>query len=236
MLALTPLRVRGCLLKMQQPLFRQIAWGSTVVIVIGFFMPWAALDIRETSFEKDVSKHARSSLGKLFHVSGGGQPRWIRHRSGHLPVIPTRVSGAQIPELANRKNVKVATSLVELFTKQRQNVGPMSYAVYLLPGIAIVLAALMAWLGHRRLVAIPIALLCAGIAGVGCWTLFTTNTKAAFAIRIEWGLWASLLAYAVFALAVVASMLPEPMQQRVVQRLSFLRCVDGEKARSSTAT
>lgn len=215
---------------MQQPLFRHVMWGSAAMIVIGFFMPWAALDIRATSFEKDVSKHARHSLGNLFHTSGSREPSWIRHRSGHLPVIPTRVSGAQIPEMANRKNVKVATSLIELFTKQHQNVGPMSYAVYLLPGIAIILAALMTWVGHHRLVAIPVALLCAGISGAGLWTLLTTNTKAAFAIRIEWGLWASLVAYAVFALTVVASTLPESMQQRIAQRVRWRA---GEKNSSS---
>lgn len=236
MLALTPLRVRGCLLTMQQPLFRHVMWGSTAMIVIGFFMPWAALDIRETSFEKDVSRRARSSLGRLFHVGGGGQPSWIRHRSGRLPVIPARVSGAQIPEMANQKNVKVATSLVELFTKQRQHVGSTNCAVYLLPGIAILLTLLMTWFGQRRLVAMLVAFLCAGISGAGLWTRLATNTRAAFAIRIEWGFWATFLAYAVFTLAVAASTLPEPMQQRVVHRLSVLRRVDGEEARSSTAT
>ena len=125
--------------------------------------------------------------------------------TGDLPTlsdIPQQVSGAQIPQMANQKNAKVATSLLELLTRERQQIGLKSYAVYLVPGIALLCGLLLTVVGQRTAVAVGIAAVSLGIAGTGFWKLLTTNTQALFvAIRIGPGLWISLWAYVALALA-----------------------------------
>ena len=170
---------------------------------------------------KQLSAKASQSLSKTFKVKASREPSWIRHRSGREPMIPTKVSGVQVPQLANQKNAKVVMQLVELFTKKREAIGMMSYAVYLVPGIALLCGLLLTRFGEKRPIAIGTAALCAAIAGAGFWKLLTTDTKALFAIAIGPGLWLSLWAYVGLALVAVASALPEQFRgqlSRVTRR------------------
>ena len=125
--------------------------------------------------------------------------------TGDLPSLgdlPKQVSGIQIPQLANQQDAQVAVALIELLTNERQHVGVKSYAVYLLPGIALLCAFLLTWCGRRAPVAIGTAIVCVLVAGVGFWKLLTTNTQALFiAISIGPGLWLSLWAYVGLAVA-----------------------------------
>ena len=105
----------------------------------------------------------------------------------------------------------MATALIELLMNERQHMGAKSYAVYLLPGMALACALLLTFLGTRRVVTIGAAVLCGMIAGVGFWKLLTTNTQTLFiAITIGPGLWLSLWAYAALALAATALSVTKP--------------------------
>lgn len=183
-----------------------LVWLCVAAALIGFVSPWAKLDIRETHLEQSIVVHARKSLGKTF---GAGARTAPKKPAKVLPVIPTRVTGAQIPELANRKNVRVVSQLVELFTTERQDIGWKSYAVYLVPGIALLCGILLTSQGEKRPVLIGTAALCLGIGGGGVWKLLATHAAAQFGIRIEWGLWLSLVAYLGLACAAVVSLFPE---------------------------
>lgn len=145
-------------------------WAGVAAALLGFFLPWATLDIKTTQAEKQIASSVRRSLGKTFKSigrSGSRQSSWIRSKKG-TPIIPTRVSGFQLPQLANRQNVKVVTGLVELSTKQRGHLGLNSYAVYLVPGLAL----LCGWLltargGAARPVAAGVAMVCGAVAVAG---------------------------------------------------------------------
>lgn len=186
------------------------AWVSAAVVVVAFFLPWARLDIRTTALEQQISLSARRSLAKSF-----GTRRAPKTTPKRLATIPSRVTGAQIPVLANRKHVKVATGLVELFTKRREAIGLKSYAVYLVPGLAILCALLLSLSKFRRSAAPTAALLCAAIAVGGFWTLWTTDTRKLYGIVIGEGLWLSLGAYVVLAASAAWLALPSSLLARL---------------------
>ncbi len=187
-----------------------LVWVSVAGTVVGFCWPWAMIDVREPTLVKQLRETTPLSdtiggftkdLGRIaVNIRRGAETI-----AGDLPTlsdIPKQVSGAQIPQMANQQNAQVAIALLELLSRTRQQIGLKSYAVYLVPGIAILCGVLLTFLGGRLVVAIGISLLCAGIAGVGFWKLLTTNTQALFvAITIGRGLWLSLWGYVGLAVA-----------------------------------
>ena len=193
-----------------RPPLKLLVWMSVGGALIGFFLPWAKLElIKETQLEKQFASSARRALAKSFGASKPSRPKQAKS----LPTIPTRVSGFQIPILANRKNVKVITDLTALFTKKKEEVGLKSYAVYLVPGTALLVGMLLTVWGASRPVVIGAGVLCAAVAGTGFWTILTTDLKS-MSLRIEWGLWISLLAYVGLAFAALVSSLPDDAQER----------------------
>ncbi len=118
-----------------------------------------------------------------------------------LKDIPTQVSGAQIPRVAGQEHAKVAIALMELMTNRRQHLSAKSYAVYLVPGIALLCGLLLIVVDDRRMV-VGVALMCLGIAGLGFWKLLTTETATQLvAMTFGYGLWLSLWAYVGLAVA-----------------------------------
>src|SRR3989338_8102602 len=181
-----------------------LAWACVAATGVGFVMPWARIDLREPTLVKQVrgSLPASDTLSGLTKDLGritAKIKRGTQTITGDLPTltdIPKEVSGIQVPTLANQKNAQTALALMELFTGKQEHIGVKSYAVYLLPGIALVCGLLMTFLGGQRLVPWGVAILCVAVAVVGFWKLLTTNTQALMvAITIGPGLWLSLWAY-----------------------------------------
>lgn len=194
-------------------------WMSVGAAVIGFFLPWAHINLREPTLVKQLREASRLGDTVSGFTRGVGRiavkiQRGAETMTGDLPSlgdIPTHISGAEIPALANQQHAQVAIALAELLTRKRQPIGQESYAVYLVPGIALLCGLLLTVLGGAPVVAAGVALVCAGIAGVGFWTLLTTNTSTLFvAITIGQGLWLSLWAYAVLALCGVLLLVVRP--------------------------
>ena len=196
-----------------------VVWVSVGAAILGFYLPWAHINLREPALVKQLRDASR--LGDT--VSGFTRTvgriavkirRGAETITGDLPVLgdlPTHISGAEIPTFANQQNAQVAIALAELLTRKRQPIGQASYAVYLVPGIALLCGLLLTVLGGAPVVAAGAALVCAGIAGAGFWTLLTTNTSTLFvAITIGQGLWLSLWAYAVLALCGVLLLVVRP--------------------------
>jgi len=199
-----------------------LAASSMIAAVVGFYLPWARIDLHEP----DVLRQLQDT------IPFGGVLETVTQRVGRIAVkvtrgaetvtgelprladIPKTVSGAAIPQMVNREQAKVAMALVELLTKTRQRLGFKSYAVYLLPVLALLGGALIIWLGRRPPIAWGVALLCGGIAAVGFWKLLTTNTRTLFiAITIGPGLWLSLWAYAGLAAAAALCAIAAPMRR-----------------------
>lgn len=193
-----------------------LAWGCAAAVVVGFVLPWAYIDLREPGALKALREQAPASgaLGDLSHrvkrvtvtVRRGAE-----QVTGELPSlkdIPTQVSGLQIPQLANQENAKVALALMDLLLGEQQQVGLKSYVVYLLPLLALAAAGALTGFARSRACGVAVAVLCAAIAAAGFWKLLTTDTQALFvAITIGPGLWISLAAYAILAIAALLQIL-----------------------------
>ena len=200
-------------------LARFLAWISVSGALVGFFVPWARLDLREPEAVRQLREAAQGQglldgLTKKVGRVAVEIRRGAETVTGELPSlsdIPKEVSGAQIPQLANQSHAKTAVALLELFTNTRQQIGLKSYAVYLIPGVALLCGVGLTCWGRRRRLMIGIGLLCAGIAGAGFWKLLTTDTRALFiAITIGPGLWMSLWAYVGLAVAALLALIARP--------------------------
>ena len=185
-----------------------LVWMSVAATIAAFFLPWAMIDLREPGLVKQARQAVpgQELLGGLTKKVGRVAVeirRGAETVTGELPDladIPRQVNGVQIPQMVNQKNAQVAMALVELFTRERQHIGAKSYAVYLVPGLALLCGLLVTFVGGVRGFSLGVAGLCAAIAGVGFWKLLTTNTQSLFiAITIGPGLWLSLWSYMVLA-------------------------------------
>ena len=185
---------------------RSLAWGSAAVALIGFVQPWAYLDLRDPALGKLGSLTKR--LGRVtIEVKHGAE-----RVTGELPSlnsIPKHVSGIQIPQLANQDDANLAMAIMELLTNTSNNIGFKSYAVYLLPGLALLGAALLTLCSGSRFVPIGVAAISSAVAAFGFWKLLTTDTRTLFiAITIGRGLWMSLWAYVGLAAAAGLAIMP----------------------------
>ena len=148
----------------------RLAWLSAVVAVVGFLQPWAHLKVKEIPLQ-GIDKR----LGRVT----------VMFKQG----VPQQVSGIEIPRMANREDAKLAAALLELVTKTRQDVGLKSYAVYLMPGLALLGALMLTAFGHRTPSALGVLAVSSLIAGYGFWKLLTIDTNTLLiAITIGRGL------------------------------------------------
>lgn len=182
-----------------------VTWGSVAAAVAGFFLPWAHLDVHEPHALQQLGRTADNAplLGELAKAIGRVTVevrRGAETITGELPTLkdfPGRVTGFDIPQVANQRDAKVAMALAEAFTRTRHDIGAQSYAVYALPALALLSGALLTVLGRRVVVTLGVVLLGTVVAGVGSWQLLTMKTDLRFvAITVGQGLWLSLWAYA----------------------------------------
>ena len=190
-------------------------WISVAASVIGFVLPWATLDVKAAHLPGQLTQalpgaDLQALAGKLTSKIGRVTIQFKRGTETiagellpDLSTIPTSVSGLEIPQLVNRQDAKVAMAFAEMFTGQR-DLGAKSYAVYLLPGLALLGGALVTLAGRMRLVCVGIGGMCLAIAGVGFWKLLTIKTGTLLvAITIGPGLWLSLWAYVGLGLSAI---------------------------------
>ncbi len=204
-----------------------LAWACAVAAVAGFVMPWAHVDLRQpdmvkritgTAMGQQATSAAKAGVSRLWgSVKKStqavtdqipGQPITINLPSG--TEIPSVISGVQVPQLANSESAGLAMAIFELLTGSRQYAGAKSYAVYALPGLALLGALLLTLLGGRRSVAIGVAAVFGLVAAGAFFKLLTTNTSALFvAVTIGKGIWLTLWAYVGIALAGVLYLAPK---------------------------
>ncbi len=193
-----------------KPVVTILAWVSVAAVLAVFFLPWALIEVRQptvatslrqtetragTGDAADGLQALTSRLGRVTVEIHRGSDTVIADVAS-LGDLPTRVSGAQIPFLAHQPNAKAALAVFELLTNTRHHLGARSYAVYLVPGVALLCGVLLAARGGIPSVAGGVAMLCAAIAGAGFWKALTAHVDTRLAtITVGQGLWLSLWAY-----------------------------------------
>jgi hypothetical protein len=191
-----------------------LAASSMIVAVVGFYLPWARIDLSEPEMLRRLRQTPPlggvvDALRRQVDRVTVTVKRGAETLTGELPGlagIPKAVSGAAIPRMVNQEQAKVAVALLELFTNTRQHAGLKSYAVYLVPGLALLCGALVLLRPRRPRLLWAVAAGCAAIALIGCWKLLTADLRTLFvAITVGPGLWLSLWAYAGLAAAALTA-------------------------------
>lgn len=179
-----------------QRLLLGLVWASVMMSWAGFVLPWARLQLRQP----DALQAAARGVGRVTLTLHRGEQTLTSDLSS-LADVPTQVSGMQIPRLAHQPNAQLALAVLELLTGQRRHLGRNSYAVYLVPGVALVCGIVLTLARRGWIGSVATALLCAGIAVAGCWKLSSPQLSTRWvAVAIGSGLWLSVWAYAGLAL------------------------------------
>jgi hypothetical protein len=190
-------------------------WVGVVMALVGFVLPWAMLDVKSPKLPQQLQDAADATpvsdiLSRL--TKGVGRvvvqvKRGAETVTGELPdlqTMPHEVRGVDIPMLANRHDAQVLMSLAEMLTGQRQ-LGAKSYAVYVLPGLALACGIVLTIASGQRILALVLGLLCVAVAAGGYWKISTTPLDALLvAITIGQGMWLSLWGYALVGVSSLA--------------------------------
>lgn len=190
------------------------AWLSVAAALVGFVQPWASMEVTHREALGALEAAAREAplhevLGSLSKRVGKvvvSVKRGTETVAGALPdlsTIPTVISGADIPRLANRRDAHVVIALAEMWTGQRE-LGAKSYFVYLVPGMILAGAWLVTVFRRARLVCGAVGCLGLILAGLAGWRLATAHPDTFLVtITIEQGLWITCWAYAGLGLSSV---------------------------------
>lgn len=176
---------------------------SAAVIVVSFFMPWARVDVSATKVSGELVGKASGPLsnspfaGKF--IKGLKKTTDALGNLGDIK-IKASVSGYDIPTMLNRRESKAAISLGQIFFKDAEDMDRKSFAVYLLPILAIACIALAVMGLKSRIAVIAMLVLSGTISIVGLYKLFTVNlSNLTVQIVIESGLWQTMYAYLIIA-------------------------------------
>ena len=189
-------------------------WISVAASVAGFMMPWVFIrsgtlsgQVGQVMQETGLDSLTKGFRGKVSKVTLQFK-RGAQTIVGDLPdlsTLPGQVNGPGIPAFVNRTDNTVAIALAEMLSGQT-DISKKSYAVYLLPGLALLIGLLLTALSGAPPACWTLAALSAGVAGAGFWKLLTTHINSmAVTIVFGQGLWVSLWAYA--GLAACAALL-----------------------------
>ncbi len=195
-----------------------VVWVGVVMALVGFVSPWASLDLKSPKLPAQLQDVADATplsdvLGTL--TRGVGRvvvqvKRGAETVTGELPdlaSIPKEVRGVDIPYVANRPDAHVVLALAELLTGERQ-LGVKSYAVYLLPGVALACGILLTVAPRLRALALVLGLCCVAVAAGGYWKISTTQLDSLLvAITLGKGLWWSLWGYALVGVSALGLVL-----------------------------
>lgn len=204
-----------------------LVWLSAAITLAAFYMPWVSLGPRPSHSSKWVRQESKApprpsanlQLSPEFSRVLKNVSRDVVRTADKMTTLRVRITGAQIPRMANQEQAKVTFDLMERITKKRQNLGLKSYAVYLVPGLALLGAGALTRWSRRKWVARIIAVLCAAIALVGGVELLIVGAQQApNGVRIEGGLGLSLLGYAGLTVAAFVQLFPGRIQAWMERR------------------
>ena len=190
------------------PITRLDAWivACMVAGVVTFCLPWVKIDMHKPIYTQatygrtktpTASKPAEGLFGRKMNTALSSFGKGTKQAMHDVNLeMPDHLSGRQIPRMANHEGAKTILLLVERFTKKQEHIGLKSYAVYLLPGLALLFGiALLMW-GRVPLVGALIGVLCVAVAGGVARQLATVDLKMpVMHVSLLPGLWLSLTPY-----------------------------------------
>ena len=198
-------------------------WYAASGAVSGFVRPWVRLQVKSKALGEAVGRvsddAAVQALAEKLAKRVGRIAIQVRQPDGstiggelpNIAALPRQLSGYDIPRLLHRSDMQGLVSLAELLLKER-GVARKSYAVYLLPGVALLLAVLLTVAVRRRVVAVVLGLASLAISGTLWWKLAALRAETPMIrLVIDVGLWQTCTAYAllgVAALGLAAAMPP----------------------------
>ena len=150
------------------------------VIILSFFLPWA---------------HVQSNQVGLF----------TKVLTGQRQKNVASISGLQVPMMANGNGARLISSIAKIFYPTMKNIGLKSFAVVLIPLLAIIIGALNYFYEKYPWVNLGIAIVGVLIFLVATIKLATTDLdKLVLQIKIGFGMWTILISY--LAIGVLAGL------------------------------
>ena len=142
-----------------------------ILIFVSFFLPWV-----------DIQSQA---IGKITRVLTGEQ----------LPLMQ-RISGFQVPILANRQDSKLMITLIQLFNPGVQDADKKSYLIWGIPLLGLVIAIANYIWGRNKWFNLAIAVSGIMIFAIAVQKLITADLdKMVMNVNIAPGLWLTLFGY-----------------------------------------
>jgi hypothetical protein len=185
----------------------RLIWLIVLVLIAAFFLPWVRVD---ADIMRPLAKIEEAGFGNLISKIRGeitAATRSIEKQTGYS--IPTEgkveANGFDIPRLVNTNDTQLALSFVQLFTKKTEGVQWKCYAVYSIPGLAVLLALLYQFArrprwGKIRMVPCLVTLFTAALFFIAYLKITTAELDhLVLEIKIGFGLWLSLFAYGALA-------------------------------------
>ncbi|MFH1414354.1 MAG: hypothetical protein ABIG56_05860 [Candidatus Omnitrophota bacterium] len=148
-----------------------VVLACCIVVIIAFFLPWVNVESQQA--------------GSITKVLTG-------KRQGSIASI----SGIQVPVMANSDESRLLISIAKIFFPKVDNVDKKSFAVCLIPLLALIIIALNLTIGSNKMVQLACAVLGVLIFAVPLFKIMTTDMdKLILQINIGIGLWLILLSY-----------------------------------------
>lgn len=142
-----------------------------VVIFVAFFLPWAS-----------VESPAASKLQKLLKMKE------------QAPA--TKISGYEIPVIANSRNAYLALTVIEIFNPGVSGADKKSYLVWIVPILAALMAVFSLVLGKNKWVNLAIGIIGSLIFAIAMYKIKSTDMdKLLVRVVIEQGLLITLWSY-----------------------------------------
>ena len=190
-----------------------------VIVLAGFFQPWAEVSTSVGNVSGGLTGILKGTFGEVSlgsKVIGGIENlgNEVNEVVGDVSVKKS-VSGAEVPGLVNSKSSKMALAIAEIMFKSAEGLSWKSYAVYLIPGLAV-LCVLLAGAGLRYPAAFAVMTVLSGaVSGAGLYNLYNADlSNTIVKISIGYGLWNSLYAFGGIAVIGAGCIILEQIKKR----------------------
>jgi len=156
--------------KMDNMRFLLIA-ALTVIIFLSFFLTWVSVQSEQVGmFSKLLTGKKQASIANI--------------------------SGFKVPILANGEDARLMISIIKIFNPNIKNADKKSYAVWLIPLLAIIICIVSYYYGGNKWVNIAFGLFGAGIFFIAFFKIKTTDlNKLVLNVKIGLGMWFILYSY-----------------------------------------
>ncbi len=142
-----------------------------VVIFIAFFLPWVS-----------VESQVAGKVSKFF--------------SGEEQASLKKISGYEVPILANGKDAKLMISIIKIFNPSVTDADKKSWLIWGVPGLAVVIFLVVMFFGKNKWVNLGLGVLGIAIFAFATFKIKTTNLdKVVLNVNISPGLWIILWMY-----------------------------------------